>query len=194
MKTIFCNNFQEEIFLLLKDYDAKEFKLMISGGSLLAVLNYPPYEILNSTKWEIYYADERVDTKGSNYTGSLPFLKMLKGKVYKMDVNKSPEEYSRILPKIDVCLLGVGPDGHICSLFPDTPSLDSTERVIAVVNQAIAFPERITTTIKFLNEDVGVLYFVIPPKDGKVKEVKEPHESIRKRLTKEYTTILYKEE
>ncbi|EOB14670.1 6-phosphogluconolactonase 4 [Nosema bombycis CQ1] len=193
---LFTNNFKTFIFDLLEKYDNSNLNLMISGGSLLNVLDNPSYSSLDTSKWSIYYADERVDPKGSNYKGSLPFLNSLKGKVYRMEVEDKDcaRNYSKLLPKIDICLLGVGPDGHICSLFPDTPSLDSQDKVISITNPKVQFPERVTTTLKFLNSEVENLYFVIPDKNGEVKEVKEPHCSIKRRLTKDYVIVLYKNE
>ena len=36
------------------------------------------------------------------------------------------------LPVLDVILVGVGPDGHVCSVFPESPLLESSEWVAAV--------------------------------------------------------------
>lgn len=45
--------------------------------------------------------------------------------------------YARTLSSIehfDIALLGVGPDGHVASLFPHHPSIENKERVVAVEN------------------------------------------------------------
>ncbi|KAF9761657.1 putative 6-phosphogluconolactonase [Nosema granulosis] len=192
MKTIYTEDFQKEVFQIIKKYSNKKCNLMISGGSLLDILDFEYYQKLHSGGWDIFYADERVDPKGSNYIGSLPFIRLLQSKVVRintdLDIKQCVKDYSKELPDIDVCLLGIGPDGHICSLFPNTPSLDSEEKVISVSNPSIPFPERVTITLKFINEHVKDLYFVVPPKEG--KDVEDPHPSILERLTKEYTKIL----
>lgn len=51
-------------------------------------------------------------------------------------------------PNFDVHLLGVGPEGHINSLFPDTPAVRETTRmVVAVENSPKPPPQRITLTL-----------------------------------------------
>ncbi len=40
------------------------------------------------------------------------------------------------LPHVDVLLLGVGPDGHIASIFPETPAVYEEERVAVAVRGA----------------------------------------------------------
>ena len=55
---------------------------------------------------------------------------------------------------VDVALLGVGPDGHTASLFPDAPELQERSRwVLPVAAPRHVQPsvERITTTLPFLN-------------------------------------------
>ncbi|MCE7082735.1 6-phosphogluconolactonase [Streptomyces sp. ST2-7A] len=51
------------------------------------------------------------------------------------------------LPGFDVLLLGVGPDTHVASLFPDHPALEETGRTVVAVRGAPKPPaERVTLT------------------------------------------------
>jgi 6-phosphogluconolactonase len=63
-------------------------------------------------------------------------------------------------PSFDVVLLGIGPDGHCCSLFPDHPSArDESGPVIAVRNSPKPPPLRISLSFDGLNraEEVWVV-------------------------------------
>jgi 6-phosphogluconolactonase len=52
------------------------------------------------------------------------------------------------VPHFDVHLLGMGPEGHINSLFPDTPAVRETTRmVVAVKDSPKPPPQRITLTL-----------------------------------------------
>jgi 6-phosphogluconolactonase len=52
------------------------------------------------------------------------------------------------VPNFDVHLLGMGPEGHINSLFPDTPAVRETARmVVAVEDSPKPPPQRITLTL-----------------------------------------------
>lgn len=52
------------------------------------------------------------------------------------------------VPNFDVHLLGMGPEGHINSLFPDTPAVLETSRmVVSVDDSPKPPPQRITLTI-----------------------------------------------
>ena len=55
-------------------------------------------------------------------------------------------------PSFYVCFLGVGPDGHIASLFPDRGEIQSTDAVVLPVSGAPKPPsERLTLTRPVLN-------------------------------------------
>jgi 6-phosphogluconolactonase len=52
------------------------------------------------------------------------------------------------VPKIDVLMLGIGPDGHVASLFPGQPALYEEERTVVAVRGAPKPPPvRLTLTL-----------------------------------------------
>lgn len=60
-------------------------------------------------------------------------------------------------PSFDVCLLGVGPDGHIASLFPDRSEIQVTDAaVLPVRDSPKPPPERLTLTRPVINSSKRV--------------------------------------
>ena len=56
------------------------------------------------------------------------------------------------LPVLDVIVLGIGPDGHVASLFPGAPALDAGEEAVClgVRDSPKPPPERITLSLAVL--------------------------------------------
>jgi 6-phosphogluconolactonase len=131
---------------------------------------------------EVWFADERCvppDDEESNYR--LAAEKLLRParipaeQVHRMEGELGPEEgasrYARELlehvprsgrdgtglPVLDLILLGIGPDGHIASLFPGSPALSAGDDAVCLpVHEAPKPPpERITLSLAELRAARG---------------------------------------
>ena len=63
--------------------------------------------------------------------------------------------------EFDVVMLGVGPDGHVASLFPGHPALDVGDRIaVAVTDSPKPPPERVSLTFAALNRTRAAWFLV----------------------------------
>lgn len=167
-----------------------KFTVAISGGSLIKVLYKALIQDtalasrIKWDKWHVYFVDERIvplehadsnygafkkevlDKLDSNTLSQLHVYPINEASV--LDESKSNEdiarEYEAILPKdLDLLLLGCGPDGHTCSLFPDENHrylLDERERRVMWCHDSPKPPsDRITITLPVIR-DSGAIAFV----------------------------------
>jgi 6-phosphogluconolactonase len=125
----------------------------------------PVYQELasqSSVDWQhvdVFFGDERAvppDHPDSNYrTVHLALLSRVPippRQVHRMEAERSDREaaareYERLLPpRLDVLLLGMGPDGHTASLFPGSAALDERHRLVVSVVGPKPPAERLTIT------------------------------------------------
>jgi 6-phosphogluconolactonase len=94
----------------------------------------------------VFFGDERAvprDDPDSNFgmacRSLLDHVSIRGDRVHRMEADcpdraVAAEEYDRLLPpRLDILLLGVGPDGHTASLFPGSPALLETDRRVVAV-------------------------------------------------------------
>lgn len=194
MEPLFTDDFGTQVYLVLKPYSGKELALMISGGSLLGCLDDERYRHLDTSRWRVFYSDERAEQGHLNYTGSVPFLSRTDAEVHRIDTSVAPEQaartYSEELVDIDICLLGIGGDGHICSLLPGCKELSSDKYVVALEGDFPVSPKRISITPNFINERVSRLYFVVP--NSRKKGISCPDRTILEKIDKDFVVMLEK--
>lgn len=65
-------------------------------------------------------------------------------------------------PRLDLALMGLGPDGHTASIFPGKPALQETRRLVVGVPEAGMEPQvpRVTMTLPLFNTAREVVFLV----------------------------------
>lgn len=82
------------------------------------------------------------------------------------DVDAGAAAYSELMRSrgddpLDIVMLGVGPDGHVASLFPGYPALEVTDRIaVGVTDSPKPPPNRISLTLPTLNRADAVWFLV----------------------------------
>jgi 6-phosphogluconolactonase len=151
--------------------DGRALSLVLPGGSVAQA--FLPVVAEASVDWalvDVFWGDERAvrpDHPESNYRLAdellLGRVAIGRARVHRMpadgaDLDAGARAYEaelvRVLgdpPRFDVVLLGVGPDGHVCSLFPAHPALQETSRrVVAVTDSPKPPSRRLTLTLAAL--------------------------------------------
>ncbi len=158
----------------------------IGTAVLAAIAANPGRDSIDWSSIDLWWGDERYLPSGDperNETGAREALIDVVGidpsRVHAMptpeetsgDVDVAAESYADLLarasrpedhadvPNFDIMLLGIGPDAHVASLFPELPALHDTRSCCAVRGAPKPPPIRITLTLPSINasKEVWVL-------------------------------------
>jgi 6-phosphogluconolactonase len=159
------------------------FTVALAGGST----PLQAYKLMAdaSLEWlniHIFWGDERCVPPvhpESNYGSTVPVLldriAIPPGNVHRIHGEIAAEEAARDyelelrrffqyeLPRFDLVMLGLGPDGHTASLFPGAPAVHERNRWTAAVTHRTWPPppiDRVTLTLPVFNASANVIFLV----------------------------------
>lgn len=145
-----------------------EFNIALTGGNTPKIIYSHLLEFYKEKiDWQlvnVFYVDERfvdVNHKENNYNNSKSYLldniNNIKS-VNNIPILESPEisaDYYNQLVKdinIDFCLLGMGEDGHVGSIFPDSNAINNLDRYVISTKKKYFKYFRISFTIRKINQ------------------------------------------
>lgn len=161
------------------------FRLGLTGGRSPRAVNDALISLAGDLPWpkvQFTFGDERCvppEHADSNFRVARESLfgpaGVPEGNVFRMrgeiDPASAAEEYEAKLAAVatrlgearythDLLLLGLGEDGHVASLFPDSPALDENTRNVLPVIGPKPPPQRISMTFPLINAARQVLFLV----------------------------------
>ncbi len=172
----------------VKAIEKKPLSVALSGGStpklLFELLASPGFQ--GRVRWsnlQLFQVDERCvppDDAESNYRmirqALLESVPLPAGNFHRMAAERPDreqaareyaEELGRVLrtspgewPRLDLVILGMGPDGHTASLFPGSPALDERTAWVTPNFAARLNSHRLTLTLPVLNAAAQVIFLV----------------------------------
>jgi 6-phosphogluconolactonase len=156
-------------------------QLALTGGRIATrayqrVGSEGPNSAVDWSRVELWWGDERfvpADDAERNAKQALDLLAaplaLNRDRIHEMpasdghlDLDQAAEAYARELNDtvFDICLLGMGPDGHVASIFPEHPSSYAEGAVIAVRASPKPPPARISLTLPVINRSHEVWFVV----------------------------------
>ena len=195
--------------------ERQRFTIALSGGSTpKGLYNLIAANASTSLPWNrmfFFFGDERhvpPDSRDSNFRMAneslfskvpIPAANIFRVPAENPDASAVAEAYEKSVrtffalrpgefPRFDLILLGMGPDGHTASLFPETAALQETSRLVMANWVEKLKSYRITFTLPVLNAARRVTFLVSgtdkAPALREVLEGKEPGEKYPSKLVR----------
>lgn len=147
MKIINFQNEEEFIQANLRFLEGAK-NIALSGGST----PISTYQAMRNINAEFYQVDERYVPSDHPDSNQKIIKKALQKDFHHFDtqlpIQESLKKYEAEIANVtfDICILGIGPDGHTASIFPNTPEHKSL--VAHTQTKEFAIKDRLTITLK----------------------------------------------
>ena len=164
-----------------------EVNLMLTGGtvgiaSLAELAAHEDRDTVDFSRVNFWWGDERYVPSNHADRNALQARKALLSKLNlnESNVHEFPASDSglsldeaaiqfantvdQLMPKFDIVLLGMGPDGHVASLFPSRESPEPGQKIVAEHNSPKPPAQRLSFTYEALNS-ADQVWFVVAGAD-----------------------------
>jgi 6-phosphogluconolactonase len=165
LKARLTHHFEESVGATLDRGAPHTFSCGVTGGSTaLIFLGALRDAAVDWSRITLYWGDERAvppDSDDSNYrlaedlllrplASRAPAAVRMQGEM--PDLQHAAREYAAALPPaLDLLILGVGDDGHVCSLFPGHRALmDESARVLVIEDSPKPPARRLTLSLNYV--------------------------------------------
>ena len=182
-----ARRFYEAVERAVADQERRRFLVALSGGSTPRALHQSLVahyrDLIPWDRVQVFWSDERCvppDDVESNYRMAretlleqvpLPTANIHRMPGERKDYDAAAADYAAELrrvsgvapeaaPRFDLILLGIGPDGHTASLFPGSPALRESSRLVVANRGTKPPPQRLTFTYPLLNNARQVMFLV----------------------------------
>lgn len=162
-----------------------EVHIQLTGGTigiatLAAIADREDAHLLDWSRVHVWWGDERFVESNSSDRNAVQANKAMLSKLPAANLHEFPAsdegmnldeaanffaaELATIKPHFSLAFVGMGPDGHICSLFPGKPEIEKGVLVIAEHDSPKPPPQRLSFSYEAMNS-VDELWFVIAGAD-----------------------------
>lgn len=162
-----------------------EVHVQVTGGTigiatLAAIASREDAHLLDWSRVHIWWGDERFVPADSPDRNAVQANNAMLSKLPRTNLHEFPSsdlgmnleeaanffaaEVAAIRPHFDLAFVGMGPDGHICSLFPGKPTIESGVQIIAEHDSPKPPPQRLSFSYEAMNA-IEEIWFVVAGAD-----------------------------
>jgi 6-phosphogluconolactonase len=165
--------------------ELSQVHIQVTGGTigiatLAAIADREDAHLLDWSRVHVWWGDERFVAAESSDRNAVQAHNAMLKKLPATNIHQFPAadqgltldeaasffaaEVATIKPHFSLAFVGVGPDGHICSLFPGKPAIEPGVMVIAEHESPKPPPQRLSFSYEAMNA-VDEIWFVIAGAD-----------------------------